>query len=109
MGHAQTELVFVARQLEQAFGGTPRHVEEHGVGERVVGGAQAAGEHADDDPQELRLGLDRGADRLVVEHEHLGRFERPGVGGPWAVVEEAELAEQRALVEHRDERLTPVG
>ena len=36
-------------------------------------------------------------------------LERPGVGRARAVVEEAELAEQVALVEHRDQRLASVG
>ena len=46
---------------------------------------------------------------VVVEHEHLGGFERTGIGGTGTVVEETELAEQRSLVEHGDERLTAVG
>ncbi len=99
----------LARQLEQALRRPAGHVEEHRVGERLVGRAQPAGQEAHDDPEELGLRLERGPHRVVVEHEDLRRFERAGVGRSGSVVEEPELAEQRSLVEHRDERLATVG
>ena len=52
----------------------------------------------------------RVADRLVAEHDDAASpSSARRVGRARAVVEEAELAEQRALLEHRDERLAPVG
>ena len=46
---------------------------------------------------------------VVAEHEDVGLFERARVGRARALVEEPELAEERALVEHRDQRLATVG
>ena len=86
-----------------------RDVEEHRVGERVVGGAQPAGEHPHDHPEHLRMRVDRFADRVVTEHEELRRLECTSVGGTRTVVEQRELAEQRSLVEHGHQRLASVG
>ena len=54
-------------------------VEEHGVGEGVVGGAETAREEPHDHPQQRGLLVDRGAQRLVPEHDDRGLLERTRV------------------------------
>ena len=95
LGHRQPELVGVAGELEQPLGGAGGDVEEHRVGERLVGGAQAAGEEAHDDPEQGRVLVDRAAHGVVPEHQDVGLFERARLGGAGSVVEQAHLAEER--------------
>ena len=55
LGQRHAELVLAARQLEQPLRGAPGDVEEHGVGERLVGRAEPPGEDRDDGPQQFGL------------------------------------------------------
>ena len=71
LGERHPEVVLAAGQLEQSLRGAAGDVEEHGVRERLVGGAEAAGEDLDDGPQQLGPRLEHRAHVVEVQRDRL--------------------------------------
>ena len=108
LGHGQLELVAVTRQVQEPLGGPPGDVEEHGVGQRTVGDADATGQEGHDRPQQAGILLEDAPDR-GVGHDHDRRgLQGPGRGGTTVTVEEGHLAEEVAALHEGHHRLPAV-
>ena len=109
LGQRHAELVLAARELEQPLRGAAGDVEEHRVGERLVGGAEPAGEDRDDGPQQFGL-LDRAPRaRRRSSARPPARRSAPGRGRAGPAVEQRHLAEEGAGPEHGDDRFPVVA
>jgi 2-C-methyl-D-erythritol 4-phosphate cytidylyltransferase len=95
-------------QFEQALGCAPGDVEEHRVGESLVGGAQSRRQHAHDTPQKGRLAVEQLLDRRVRDGEHPRRFQCTRLRRPGQRVEQTHLTEQIAALHQSDDTLATV-
>ena len=67
LGERHAELVFTAGQLDEPLRGPPGDVEEHGVGQRLVGRTEPPGQDRDDGPQQVGLAGEHLADVVELE------------------------------------------
>ena len=104
----EEELVGPVGQLQQPLRRAAGHVEEHGIGQRLVHAPEPVGQHPHDAPQQLGMVLEQVPNRAVLEDQHLGRFERSTLGRARPPVEHAHLAEQVAGFHERHDALPAV-
>src|SRR4051794_645783 len=102
------EVVDTFRQLEQSLRRSAGDVEEHAVGQRLVGDTQALGEEARDTPQQSRVAAERVHDRFERNRQYRRWLQRPSHRRPRTSVEHRHLAEQIPRLHQRDHCLAMV-
>src|SRR6185437_1506770 len=96
-------------EVEQLLGYPTRYVGEDEVAHRLVGTAQAAGQHPQQQLGRLRTLGEPGLEGRVLQRRKLDVGDGSGRRGARAGVEERQLAEDVAWAEDRQQVLASVG